>query len=226
MHGMTRRLLAELFGTFMLVFFSAGALLANVFPKGGFGSIGIALSAGLAMAIAVSATMGISGGHLNPAVTAGMLAIRRIDLKSGGLYILAQLAGAVFAALALRALMPSGVTSVLSVGTPSIASTTTLVQAMWIEGALAFFLMSAVMATVVSPQAPRVAGFGVGLTLMLCVFFGGPMTGAAVNPARAFGPRWCRASGSARWRTGSAPSSARSSPPCSGKSCCSPRPAD
>jgi len=188
MHGMTRRLLAELFGTFMVVFFSAGAILSTVFPKAGFGLIGISLSAGLAMAIAVSATMGISGGHLNPAITAGMLAVRRIDLAAGGLYIVAQLAGAALAALALRALVPSGVSSVLMVGTPAIAPTITLVGATWIEAMLGFFLMSAVMGTIVSPQAPRLAGFGVGLTLMLCVFFGGPMTGAAVNPARAFGP--------------------------------------
>jgi MIP family channel proteins len=188
MHGMTRRLLAELFGTFMLVFFSAGALLSTVFPKAGFGLLGIALSAGLAMAVAVSATMGISGGHLTPAITAGMLVIRRIDLKTGGLYILAQLAGATLAAVALRTLVPSGVSTVLMVGTPSIAPTITLVGALWIEAILAFFLMSAVMGTIISPDAPRLAGFGVGLTLVICVLFGGPMTGAAVNPARAFGP--------------------------------------
>jgi aquaporin Z len=188
MHGMTRRLLAELFGTFMVVFFSSGAILATVFPKGGFGLIGISLAAGLAMSIAVSATMGISGGHLNPALTAGMIAIRRIDLKTGGLYVVAQLVGGTLAALVLRTLVPGGVSSVLVLGTPSIAATITLSQAMWIEGTLAFFLMSAVMATIVSPQAPRLAGFGVGLTLLACILFGGPLTGAAVNPARAFGP--------------------------------------
>ena len=185
---MTRRLLAELFGTFMVVFFSSGAILATVFPKGGFGLIGISLAAGLAMSIAVSATMGISGGHLNPALTAGMIAIRRIDLKTGGLYVVAQLVGGTLAALVLRTLVPGGVSSVLVLGTPSIAATITLSQAMWIEGMLAFFLMSAVMATIVSPQAPRLAGFGVGLTLLACILFGGPLTGAAVNPARAFGP--------------------------------------
>jgi len=185
---MTRRLLAELFGTFMVVFFSSGAILATVFPKGGFGLIGISLAAGLAMSIAVSATMGISGGHLNPALTAGMIAIRRIDLKTGGLYVVAQLVGGTLAALVLRTLVPGGVSSVLVLGTPSIAATITLSQAMWIEGTLAFFLMSAVMATIVSPQAPRLAGFGVGLTLLACILFGGPLTGAAVNPARAFGP--------------------------------------
>ena len=185
---MTRRLLAELFGTFTVVFFSAGAILSTVFPKAGFGIIGIGLSAGLAMAVAVSATMGISGGHLNPAITAGMLAVRRIDVKTGALYILAQLAGATLAAVALRTLVPSGVSSVLAVGTPTIAPTITLVGALWIEAMMAFFLMSAMMGTIVSPEAPRIAGFGVGLTLVLCVLFGGPMTGAAVNPARAFGP--------------------------------------
>ena len=98
MHSLTRRLVAELFGTFMLVFFGAGAVMTTNFPKADFGLLGIALAHGLAFAIAISATMAISGGHLNPAITAGMLAIKRIDAKSAGLYIAAQLLGALVAA--------------------------------------------------------------------------------------------------------------------------------
>ena len=85
MHSLTRRLVAELFGTFMLVFFGAGAVMTTNFPKADFGLLGIALAHGLAFAIGISATMAISGGHLNPAITAGMLAIKRIDAKSAGL---------------------------------------------------------------------------------------------------------------------------------------------
>jgi MIP family channel proteins len=188
MHQMTRRLVAEFLGTFMLVFFGAGAIMSKSFPKGDFGMLGIAFAHGLALAIGITATMAISGGHLNPAVTAGMTAIRRIDPKTALLYILAQLLGATIAALALKSLLPPGVTKVLALGTPSIASTITLGQAITIETILTFFLMSAVMGTAVSPAAHKIGGFGVGLTLVIGILFGGPLTGAALNPARAFGP--------------------------------------
>jgi aquaporin Z len=185
---MSRRLLAELFGTFMLVFFAAGAVLTTNFPKAGFGLLGIALAYGLTLAVGVTATMAISGGHLNPAVTAAMLAIRRIDLKTAGLYIAAQLLGAVLAAVALKMLLPGGVTKVLALGTPAITASITLGKAIAIEAFLTFFLMSAVLGTAVSPEAPKTGGFGIGLTLLIAVLFGGPLTGAALNPARAFGP--------------------------------------
>lgn len=188
MHHMTRRLVAEMFGTFMIVFFGAGAILTTNFPKGEFGLLGIALAYGLALAIGVTATISISGGHLNPAITAGMLAIRRIDAKAAGLYIAAQLLGAVLAAMALKMIIPVGVTKVLSLGTPTIAATITLDKAIATEAILTFFLMSAFLGTTISAAAPKVAGFGVGLTLLIGVFIGGPLTGAALNPARAFGP--------------------------------------
>jgi len=185
---MTRRLVAEFFGTFMLVFFGAGAVMTTNFPKADFGLLGVTFAYGIALAIGVSATMTISGGHLNPAVTAGMLAIRRIDAKSAALYVVAQLLAAAVAALVLKSILPSGVTKVLALGTPSIAATTTLGSAIAIEAILTFFLMSAVLGTAVSAEAPRIAGFGAGLTLFIGVLIGGPLTGAALNPARAFGP--------------------------------------
>ena len=188
MHPLSRRLVAEFFGTFMLVFFGAGAVMTTNFPKADFGLLGIAFAHGIALAIGVTATMNISGGHLNPAVTAGMLAIRRIDAKSAALYVVAQLIGAAIAALVLKSLLPGGVTKVLALGTPAIAANITLGQAILIEAILTFFLMSAVLGTAVSAEAPKVAGFGIGLTLFLGILFGGSLTGAALNPARAFGP--------------------------------------
>ena len=189
MRQMTRRLVAEFLGTFMLVFFGAGAIMSKSFPKGDFGLLGVALASGLALAIGMTAMMAISGGHLNPAVTAAMTAIRRIDPKTGLLYILVQVLGAVVAALALKSLLPPGVTKVLALGTPSITSTITLGQAIAIEAILTFLLMSAFMGTAVSPTAPKIGGFGVGLLLLVIgTLFGGPLTGAALNPARAFGP--------------------------------------
>lgn len=185
---MTRRLVAEFFGTFMLVFFGAGAVMTTNFPRADFGLLGVAFAYGIALAIGVTATMPISGGHLNPAVTAAMLAVRRIDAKSAALYIMAQLLAAVVATLVLKSILPSGVTKVLALGTPSIAATTTLGTAIAIEAILTFFLMSAVLGTAVSAEAPRIAGFGIGLTLFIGVLIGGPLTGGALNPARAFGP--------------------------------------
>jgi len=188
MHRTIRRLVAEMFGAVMLIFFGAGAVLTTNFPKGDFGLLGIAIAHGLALAIGITATMSISGGHLNPAVTAGMLAIRRIDPRTAILYILAQLLGAVLAALALKALLPPGITKVLAIGTPALAANVTVGKAIATEAILTFFLMSAVLGTAVSPDAPKIGGFGVGLTLLIGILFGGPLTGAALNPARAFGP--------------------------------------
>jgi aquaporin Z len=188
MPALSRRLLAEAFGTATLIFFGAGAILTNNYPKAGFGLLGIALAHGIALALGVTATMNVSGGHLNPAVTLGMLAVKRIDAKSAAGYILAQLAGASLAAFALKLLLPSGVTKVMNLGAPSIAATVTIGQATAIEAVLTFFLMSAVMGTAVSAAAPKVAGFGIGLMLLIGVLIGGPLTGAALNPARAFGP--------------------------------------
>jgi len=188
MQRISRRLVAEFLGTFTLVFIGAGVILSNSFPKGSTGMLGIAIAHGLALGVAVTATMAISGGHLNPAVTAGLLAVRRIDLPTAGLYIIAQLLGAAVAAYALEATIPSGVSKVLAVGAPGIAASITLKHAILIEGVLTFLLMSAVMGTVISPESPKVGGFGVGLTLAAAVLFGGPLTGAALNPARAFGP--------------------------------------
>lgn len=188
MHRFTRRLVAECFGTFMVVFFGAGAVMTTNFPRADFGLLGIGFAYGLALAVAVTATMAISGGHLNPAVTTGMLAIRRIDAKSAGMYIACQLLGAVLAVVLLKMILPSGVTKVLSLGTPAIAATMTLGKAIAIEGVLTFFLMSAFLGTTVSPEGPKIAGFGVGVTQFLCVLIGGSLSGAALNPARAFGP--------------------------------------
>jgi MIP family channel proteins len=188
MPALSRRLLAEAFGTYTLIFFGAGSILTTNYPKAGFGLLGIAIAHGLALALGITATMNISGGHLNPAVTLGLFSVRRIDAKAAAGYILAQLAGACLAAYTLKLLLPSGVTKVMSLGTPMIATTVTIGQATAIEAVLTFFLMSAVMGTAVSASAPKVAGFGIGLMLLIGILIGGPLTGAALNPARAFGP--------------------------------------
>jgi aquaporin Z len=188
MSSLLRRSVAEALGTFGLVFFGAGAVIANVFPGANYGLLGIALVHAIVLSVMVSATMNISGGHLNPAVTISLLVARRTDAQSAIAYIIAQLIGAVLAALALKMLLPSQVVRGALVGTPSIASTITVGRAVAIEALLTFFLVSAVFGTAVSPEAPKIGGFGIGLVLFFDIMVGGPLTGAVMNPARAFGP--------------------------------------
>ncbi len=188
MATLSRRLVAEAFGTFGLVFVGSAVVVVDVFPGAGFGLLGIAVAHAFVLAIMITATMNISGGHLNPAVTFGLLVARKIDLRTALPYIAAQLAGAVLGALLVKYAIPANVGRVLSYGTPVIVSSVTLWQAITIEAVLTFFLVSAVFGTAVSPEAPKVGGFGIGLVLLFATLVGGPLTGAALNPVRAFGP--------------------------------------
>lgn len=188
MPSLFRRSVAELLGTFAFVFIGAGSVASKYFPEATYGIFGVAVAHGLVLAVMVTAFMGISGGHLNPAVTLGLLAARRTDIRSAAAYIVAQLLGGVLAALLIKVVYPLGVVRPISLGTPVVANTIQFHQAMIMEGVMAFFLVSAVYGTCINPAAPRLGGLGIGLTLMFDMLVGGPLTGAAVNPARAFGP--------------------------------------
>jgi aquaporin TIP len=189
MPSLARRLTAEALGTFGLVFVGAAVVVVNGgFPQSGIGLLGIALAHAVVLSVMISATMTISGGHLNPAVTVVLLVARRVDAGSALAYIIAQLAAAVLAAFLVKLLLPAEPVRNAMLGVPVIASSMTLGQAIGLEAVLTFFLVSAVFGTAVSPDAPRVAGFGIGLVLLFDILVGGPLTGAAMNPARAFGP--------------------------------------
>jgi len=183
-----RPLVAEFIGVFMLVFIGGGAMIINIYKDGAVPLGGIAVAHGLALAIAVTATMNVSGGHINPAITIGLWSIRRIETRKAALYVVAQLLGAVAAAATLGWLMPVSAGRSGAYGALSVAYDLTLLGAILIEAVLTFFLAFAVMGTAVDPDAPKVGGFGIGLTLLMCTYVGGPLTGAALNPARAFGP--------------------------------------
>jgi len=183
-----RPLIAEFVGVFMLVFIGGGAIIVNGYRDGVVGLGGIAAAHGLALALAVTATMGISGGHINPAVTIGLWSVGRIDARKAGLYVVAQLLGAVVAALLLKELFPAVAGRIQALGALKLAPDTTFIEATLIEAVLTFFLALAVMGTAVDPAAPKVGGFGIGVALWMGVLAGGPLTGAALNPARAFGP--------------------------------------
>ena len=188
MPSLLRRSVAEALGTFALIFVGVGSVAAKYYPDANYGIFGIATAHAIVLSVMITATMAISGGHLNPAVTIGLLAARRTTGQTAAAYIVAQLIGAVLGALAVKSVFPTGVTRPISLGTPAIAGNLQLSQAIAVEAILTFFLVSAVFGTCVNPDAPKVGGFAVGLVLLFDILVGGPLTGAAMNPARAFGP--------------------------------------
>jgi aquaporin Z len=125
---------------------------------------------------------------MNPAVTFGIWVAGKIDGKSAGAYVAAQLVGALLGALLVRAVLPGGAVHAALGGTPQLSPSVTLMQGIWIEAVLTFFLVSAVFGTAVSPDAPKIGGFGIGLAIRVDALVGGSLTGAMMNPARALGP--------------------------------------
>ena len=183
-----RPLTAEFIGTFGLVFIGAGSIVVNE-ASGALGLLGVALAHAMVLSVMVTALMRISGAHFNPAVTFGLWLANKIEAKDAGLYVLTQLVAAVVAALLVKTLLPSVAGEITGYGVPRIASNVDLIQAILLEAILTFFLVSAVFGTAVSPEAPSgIGGFGIGLVLLFDILVGGPLTGAAMNPARAFGP--------------------------------------
>jgi MIP family channel proteins len=193
MYNKPQKLVAEFVGTFALIFFGAGSICADQFLRasgaGGLGLLGIALAHGLAIGIMVSALGHISGGHFNPAISIGFWVTRKLSTFDTLAYWAAQLAGATVAAYLLR-LLPVEVWGSVQLGTPALASGITRTNGMIFEGIMTFFLVFVVFATAVDERGAfnKIAGFAIGLTITMGALFGGPFTGAALNPARAFGP--------------------------------------
>src|SRR5437867_11345296 len=188
MSGHTRALLAEAAGTFMFFFIGAGPIVTSVATPTA-DVVPIALAHGLALAVAVSAFGALSGGHFNPAVTFGLAVAGKHPWERVATYWIAPLAGGLVAGFALRYAFdfsPSAADRT-HLGTPSLAPGVGQPEAIVIEAVLTLFLLWAVFGTAVSPSAPRIAGFGIGLTVAADILIGGPLTGAAMNPARWFG---------------------------------------
>jgi MIP family channel proteins len=190
MSNSLRPLTAEFVGTLLFVFLGAGSVVmfSSSPPNASIGALGVALAHGVALAILVSMTLNISGGHLNPAVTTALWIANKVTGKLAWQYILAQLLGALAGAALVKGILPRSAVMFALGGTPHLAGDVTFVQGIWIEAALTFFLVSAVFGTAVSPQAPQIGGFGIGLAVLVCALVGGNLTGAMMNPARAFGP--------------------------------------
>lgn len=182
-----RHFVAEFVGTFALVFVGSGVILVSKIPGSNIGLIEIALAHGLIFAVMVTATMRISG-HLNPAVTIALLAVQRIGAMMAGIYIVAQVLGAMLAAYALQALFPATLYAAARGGGPFISLDVTGAQAFGIEAITTFFLVFVVFGTAVDPRSPRVGGLAIGLTLAAAMLATYPLTGGSMNPARALGP--------------------------------------
>jgi aquaporin TIP len=187
MEDVFRRAAAEFVGTFALIFVGAGAVLI-VAPSTGAGNIDVAFAHGLVIAVMVSAVGHISGGHFNPAVTLGFLVTGRLSPVVGVAYWIVQFGGAVAAAALLKWIFPSDLQG--NLGSPAVGPGFEPEAALIIEAILTFFLVWVVFATAADPRGTfkSIAGLAIGLTITLDVLMAGPITGAAMNPARAFGP--------------------------------------
>jgi aquaporin TIP len=177
-----RRGIAEFIGAFTLIFIGGGAGIVS-----GQDIVAVALANGLAIGIMVSNLGHISGGHFNPAITLGFLATRRITPPLAAVYWVSQFAGALVAAAILRGLFAHD----LFLGSVPHAAGFGAGKGLVVEIILTFFLVWAVFATAVDPRGAfkSIAGLAIGLTITIDVLMGGPLTGAAMNPARAFGPQ-------------------------------------
>jgi aquaporin NIP len=175
--------LAEFVATFTLVFAGCGAVVIDTITHGQVTHVGIAISFGLAIAIMVYGTGHISGAHINPAVTLAFALTRHFPFWRVPLYWLSQVLGAICAALLLRALF--GNVAHLGTTLPSGGDG----QSFFLEIVLTAFLMFVIMAVATDDRAVgQAAALAIGGTILLDAMFGGPISGASMNPARSFGP--------------------------------------
>lgn len=181
--------LAEAIGTFSLVFVGVLAIAAGPLvgaPDGLVTLTSIAFAHGLVIAVMVASLAATSGGHFNPAITMGFVVTGRMPLSTGVLYWFAQLVGAVVAGLLLVVLIGGEATAF---GTPDLGAGVPFGVGVTLEAVGTFFLVFVVFGTAVDERAPKsIFPMAIGLTIALDIMAIGPLTGGAVNPARAFGP--------------------------------------
>jgi aquaporin Z len=181
-YSLGRRSVVEFIGAFTLIFIGGGAGVVA-----GNDIVAVALANGLAIGLMVSNFGHISGGHFNPAITLGFVATKRIKLPLAFAYWVSQFLGAVAAAALLRWFF----TRVVALGVVPHVSHISVGKGLVVEIILTIFLVLAVFSNAVDPGGTfkSIAGLGIGLTITIDVLMGGPLTGAAMNPARAFGPQ-------------------------------------
>jgi MIP family channel proteins len=188
---LSRKLAAEAVGTFVFVLVGAGSALGSgALLNGNSASLLLvaAFANGLGLAVAVSATLSVSGGALNPAVVLGLWAAKKLQNREVIPYILAELVGAIAAGLALVAAFPASLGNPVHWGSPTMSALLNSWQGIGIEALLTFVLMFAIYGTAIDPRHPKIGGLGIGIAVVADVLVAGNLTGAAMNPARAFGP--------------------------------------
>ncbi len=186
----SRAMFAEFIGAFALMFVGGAAIIGT----GGENLLVIACAHGLILGIMVTATMHISGGQLNPAVSVALATIRKQSWSQAGIFVVAQAIGAVAAAAILKATFPDwdAVKLGATLGSLSTGAEASVGTVLVLEFIATFFLMFAVMGTAVDVRGvgktAAVGGFAIGLTVCADILAIGPLTGASMNPSRSFGP--------------------------------------
>jgi aquaporin Z len=178
-----KRYIAEILGTFALVFCGTGAIIINQQTSGAITHVGIAITFGLIVMAMIYALGHISGAHLNPAVTIAFTLAKKFKAKQVTPYIISQLAGAFLASFVLNYLFPTNefLGTTIPSGTP--------LQSFILECILTFFLMLVIIHVATgSKEQGMFAGLAIGSTVLLEAMFAGPVSGASMNPARSLAP--------------------------------------
>jgi aquaporin Z len=195
------KFLAELIGTFCLVFAGTGAVVVDQATGGRVTSLGIGLVFGLIVLAMIYAIGRVSGAHMNPAVTVGFCAAGRHKASEIAPYVAAQLLGAVAASATLK-LMFLGQATTLGLTLPSGS----VAQSFMMELILSFILMFVIMGVATDDRAEgAMAGIAIGAVIALEAVFGGPISGASMNPARSFAPALLTGNFSRHWIYWAAP---------------------
>ena len=189
-HDLAKQLLAEFLGTFALCVVGVGVVCTNAWTGGSPGLVGIALAHGVILAIMISGLGHVSGAHFNPAVTVGAFIGNRLPKERVLPYIGAQLAGAAAGSWLIGYVVPAEIWRPIQLATPSVINGLDVMGAILLESVLTFFLVLTVYATAIDERGPgkTIAGVGIGGAVTAGILVAGPLTGAALNPARAFGP--------------------------------------
>lgn len=178
--------LAEALGTFLFFFVGIGAGYALFGESGAAVLVAIALAHGLALAVVVSAFGAVSGGHFNPAVTFGLWVAGKIDTVKAAGYVVAQVVGAIAAAVVIRFVFPPDVPA--GAGLPALSGDLDILKGIVIEAGVTMVLLTAVFGTAVDARAARIGGLAIGLAVAAGILMAGGLTGGALNPARWLGP--------------------------------------
>lgn len=187
-----KKYIAELVGTFALVFIAAGSVCADFYLRRsggqGLGLLGISIAFGVVVIAIIYVTSYISGSHVNPAVTVSFWITKRIDPNTAIMYIISQIAGAALAGLALRTLFPDALKTVY-LGTCILSSGVSVTRGILMEFIITFLLVFTIYGTLVDRRASAgFAGIAIGLVVLFGSMIGGTISGGAMNPVRAFGP--------------------------------------